>query len=190
MTKKPILDLYMQWLTKNLDLLLEKIQQATSKDDFADFDWPVKYVPTHEDDLVLTANQLCKKWGDKLSYCGLLGAEQKLYAKPYDINYFFIRMHLLGHFILTDIEPSFDMEKMTDIAIVETTSLFFASVACHRYFSIDLMTPYMAKQIASSLYDNVQIANQHGSTHSSKFRAELCSRMVAELIESEQSLLQ
>lgn len=174
------------WIASEIEAII-KNSRSTIIDDKTQYEiqWPILEQLIDPRDIFNTANFVSKKYASFDIFCTLSGIDAALSGKI-DIDYFFYRMHVLGHAVINNIRPELDLDNISDVALIEVSSTLFAAVACRHFYGIEHLSVQMAQELFSVMSDQVEVDYEDGQVYTSTDRKELCNQML-EVIISETS---
>lgn len=176
------------WFNSEMKYLIKQIEEAKNLEGYGELQWPLHHGQYHKTDLIQTANLLAKPYGDKESVCCLESLEE--FSDPdKDLDYFFMRLHIIGHLILDDL-VTLNMDDLEDVAFAEVVCSFFATLAVRHYYRIEHFTPNMALQIAYCLHDEGSIMKNKTEKYSALDKTSTMTTMFNVLLKNETQLLQ
>jgi hypothetical protein len=146
------IDKCFNWLQDQIANLSKAVEQMEYYQDFGTIEWPINKIHTLPSDIQGTIDFLDGLFTNDSVYCGLNEAEDKL-KKEKDIDYFFVSMHLLGHKLIHLTNPTVKDKEIYDVAFIELTCIFFASILCRKYYIINNLSLEMVKEISMAMHD-------------------------------------
>ena len=118
MNNTSIIHQHISWINNELADLTDAIRPLKSVDLYGSLEWPVSTIKVMAEDVVSTANYLAGPYESVESVCALVSLDDFL-NRSQDLNYFFGRIHVLGHLIIEKIKPGLDHDNLSDIAYIE-----------------------------------------------------------------------
>lgn len=185
MTNGFIINNILSWFNQNMGELADKIRTMKSSEEYENLQWPLPSQQYNKDDIEQTADIIAKPFGEQESVCCLSLAEH-FSGREVSIDYFFYRMHNIGHLIFDILYPDFNKEALEEVAVIEVVCLFFATMSCAYYFQLSKFTPFMAKHIIYTLYDATYV--QKG-TFATEDKVDMCADMLSYLLHNNTKFL-
>lgn len=165
------------WWKDNLEILSASFKDHGSYD----FPWPKVDIDISYDDAAFTANSITKAYSQDSIECCLNDLLVKL-DSSLGLDYFFVRMHILGHLYLVDLNLELDTDDIHDVEIIEITTLMFAAIACHYFYKIKTFSPDMAQEILFAFKDQLHIERNYGRKYENDYRLDICQKLLTRLL--------
>jgi len=178
----------LDWLGEQLHSMLD-VLVVEEDGKYGSFEWPLSDHKVHPLDVESTIKLLDTPYRTRHVGCALSGLNEKLNSEFKDIDYFFIHVHAIGHAILEDLKPDLDYENIHDVGLAELVTVFFAIMACHRYYGLKKITPDMAFEIAGVLQDVNMVDATRGRMYSHQDKVVLACKALDKLISNEKQSL-
>ena len=183
-------DQYSDWLAGEMDLIIRTMTDRNPIDFMTYCPDPNYKLITHSNDIIGTAALLTSPYKNSYVQCGLSNIDKKLERSILDIDYFFMRMHILGHSLINLIRPSLDNEDIPEAAFIEVTSTLFASIACHHYYGLRHLSPIMATELSNVFEDQKDVDLEFGVTYTNEDKFHMMQEMVDLMLENDKAFLQ
>jgi len=177
--KQKLIEVYSGWIERELGDIIVRTDHFKNMGDYGELDWPLSTTMVYKEDAENIASGLGRQFSGETK-CALAAIDAKLEMTTAILDKFFLSLHCIGHVICSGVSAT-DMEDNNDIALVETSCLLFAAVACHHYFNLDHLTPFMATEIAWALYDRAEIELKDGKKYTSDQYVDLCGDILESL---------
>lgn len=173
---------YLRWLTSQFNILIDVVKHATKykldKLDMPIYTYPNGNLDLYAKDIESTSNFLTTKYHKDYTQCGMLSIIDILDEKKFNIDYFFVRMHLLAHHLIKDNYKHLDILNDEDFILIESIAIFFALILCKHFYQLESPTTYMAGEIVNSFIGSTILENKYGTTYTSQDKLDLCVKLV------------